>query len=303
MQTPPSDWITTGVFWESDRPILEVADRSGNSRTLPVDPGNWLALDFGTPRRCIGWWRPQTQHRQPCPLDSVLPPSGSSAQCASCGAADPGRTFARGAVLDDGRTHALYLAWFGPRLLKVGTTALERGSNRLAEQGAVAYVWVATGPLPGIRHLEQRVSAAGIAPQQRRRPEKVTAWWSASTAEDRAAELVTAHQLIRDTIPAGTTTPQEADVHDNLARFGLAAVPDRYDEITELAPQATVAGTVIVACGRDLLINLADAGPTLVDSRLLAGRPTLPSSSQRTRGITAETRARPRSSDADETLF
>jgi len=232
-----------------------------------------------------------------------MPLPGASAQCGSCSAADPGRAFARGDVLDDGRAHALYLAWFGPQLLKVGSTALDRGPNRLAEQGAIAYIWVATGSLPGIRHLEQRVSAATIAPQRRRRAEKVTAWWSIGTAEERAAELTTAHRLIHDILPAGRTTPHEPLVHDNLARFGLTSLPHHYDELTALAAEATVAGTVIVACGRDLLINLVDAGPTLVDGRLLAGRPTLPSSSQRTRGITADARTQPRSPDADETLF
>lgn len=255
------------------------------------------------PRRCVGWWLPKAGRRRPCPHNFEVAAAGPVAQCETCSANDPGRAFARDEIHDDGRHHALYLAWFGPQLLKVGMTAVERGADRLAEQGAIAYTWVAAGPRPAVRHLEQRVSAARIAPQRRRRPEKVASWWSPSSADSRAGELVTAHRLIQDLEPADDTMLLEPEVHDNFDRFGLASLPDRYDELTDLTAGATVVGAVLVACGRDLLIDLVGAGPTLVDSRLLAGRPTSPASAGRTAGIVAVARTRPRSPDADETLF
>jgi Protein of unknown function (DUF2797) len=303
VETRPREWINTGVFWDSNRPVLALADRAGNPRDLPVAPGDRVALSLGSPRRCVGWWLPKAGRRRPCPHNLEIASAGPVAQCETCTANDPGRAFARDDIHDDGRHHALYLAWFGPQVLKVGMTAVERGADRLAEQGAIAYLWVATGPRPAIRHLEQRVSAAGIAPQRRRRPVKVASWWSPSSAESRASELVAAHRLIQSLVPADETTLLAQEVHDNFDRFGLASLPHSYDELTDVTTHATVVGAVLVACGRDLLIDLAGAGPTLVDSRLLAGRPTSPASADRTAGIVAVARTRPRSPDADQTLF
>ncbi|MFD7161390.1 DUF2797 domain-containing protein [Kribbella sp. NPDC059898] len=302
MDTRPIEWITTGIFWDSSSPVLALADRAGNPNNVPVAPGDRVAVCLGGPRRCVGWWLPEAGRRRPCPQGREIAAAGGVAQCETCSASDPGRAFARDEIHDDGRRHALYLAWFGPQLLKVGMTAVERGADRLAEQGAIAYVWIGSGSRPAVRHLEQRVSAARIAPQRRRRPEKVTAWWSPSSAASRAGELATARRLVQG-LASDDITPLGPEVHDNFDQFGIASLPDSYDELTDLAADAALVGTVLIACGRDLLIDLVGAGPTLVDSRLLAGRPTSPAIADRTAGIVAVARTRPRSPDADDTLF
>ncbi|MFD6726323.1 DUF2797 domain-containing protein, partial [Streptomyces sp. NPDC060131] len=60
----------------------------------------------------------------------------------------------------DPRPYRVYLAWFGPGLVKVGITAYERGSARLLEQGAVCFSWLGCGPLMAARRTEELLRAA-----------------------------------------------------------------------------------------------------------------------------------------------
>ncbi|CAO0827451.1 hypothetical protein SMICM17S_01872 [Streptomyces microflavus] len=63
-------------------------------------------------------------------------------------------------LLDDPRTYRVYLAWFGPGMVKVGITREERGAARLREQGAVAFTWLGRGPLMAARRTEEVLRAA-----------------------------------------------------------------------------------------------------------------------------------------------
>jgi Protein of unknown function (DUF2797) len=107
----------------------------------------------------------------------------------------------RNAIVDDGRDYALYLAWFGPGLIKVGLTATERGTDRLAEQGALAFTWLGRGRLPAVRAGEQRISASGLAAERHRRQAKLAAWWRLPDRPQRQHEVRTAYQRIIGTVP------------------------------------------------------------------------------------------------------
>ncbi|WP_146058778.1 DUF2797 domain-containing protein, partial [Streptomyces sp. FM008] len=69
------------------------------------------------------------------------------AQCEGCARLDRARSVAADTMADDPRAYAVYLAWFGPGMVKVGITREDRGAARLLEQGAVAFAWLGRGPL------------------------------------------------------------------------------------------------------------------------------------------------------------
>ncbi len=204
-------------------------------------------MDFGwqaaPPRRCVGLWRPATGRRLPCPHRQPIPPDGAGAQCPACAAADPGRALARDHAPDDDREFVLYLAWFGGELFKVGLTAAERGSDRLAEQGALAFTGLARGGWAPIRGLERQTAA-----------------------------VENAHGRIHAGLSwPDTVRPLPCRVSDQVAAFGLDRPPPAsYRPVLGLRPGSTLAGRTLALVGRRLLLNTG-AGHVLADLRLLAG--------------------------------
>jgi hypothetical protein len=194
-------------------------------------------------------------------------------QCAACATATPGRALARDAALgDDGRTYVLYLAWFGPGLLKVGLTAADRGSDRLLEQGAIAWTPLAQGAYTPIRRAERLTATAGLAPERVGGRAKANAWWTLPPTRDRARELATAHAAIT-THPAWPSglAPAPCALADQASQFGLSQpMPASYREVTGLADGVVLAGEIRFIIGRRLLINTA-SGPLLIDMRRAAG--------------------------------
>ena len=183
---------------------------------------------------------------------------------------------ARNVTIDDGRGYALYLAWFGPGLTKVGLTAIARGTDRLAEQGALAFTWLARGNLPTVRAAEHHISASGLAPERRHRRVKLATWWKLPGHTQRHDELCAAYQQIIETVPWPTGLDRVAcTVIDQVELFGLDTLPDSCQEITALASGAVLSGTVRCVIGRDLLLD-TPRGPLLADARLLAGWPLHP---------------------------
>jgi Protein of unknown function (DUF2797) len=235
-----------------------------------------VGYQLGGQRCCIGVWLAQQRRRRPCPFAHPIPPPATRAQCDPCMASDPGQMLARNATPDEGREYALYLAWFGPGLTKVGLTATERGTDRLAEQGALTFTWLARGRLPAVRAGEQRISASGLAPERCQRRTKLTAWWKLPDQTHRQDELHAAYQQITKTVLWPPGLGHEAcAVIDQVDLFGLRALPDSCHEITSLASGAVLSGTVRCTVGRDLLLDTPD-GPLLADTRLLAGWPLHP---------------------------
>ncbi len=239
-------------------------------------PETSLGYQLGGRRCCIGVWLAPRQRRQPCPFSHPILPPTTRAQCDLCAAVDPGQRLARNTTVDDGRDYGLYLAWFGPGLTKVGLTATERGTDRLAEQGALAFTWLAHGRLPVVRAAEQRISASGLAPERRQRRVKLAAWWKLPDETQRRNELGAAYQRIAETVawPAGLDR-EACTVVDHVELFGLDAPPDSCHEITGLSSGAVLRGTVRSVVGRELLLDTPD-GSLLADTRLLAGWPLHP---------------------------
>ncbi len=266
-------WRATGLYWNNRTPGIGLVDPTGTEHIEEVLPGTSLGYQLGGPRCCVGVWLAQQRRRQPCPFLHPILPSATRAQCDPCGTVDPGQMLARNITVDDGRRYALYLAWFGSGLTKVGLTAAERGTDRLAEQGALAFTWLAHGRLPAVRAAEQRISASGLAPQRRRRRVKLAAWWKLPDETQRRDELGAAYQQIIAAVPWPADLDRGAcAVVDQVELFGLDALPDTCQEITGLSSGAVLSGTVRCAVGRDLLLDTPH-GPLLTDTRLLAGWP------------------------------
>lgn len=239
-------------------------------------PGTSLGWRLGGRRRCIGVWLAAQRRRQTCPFSHPILPPATRAQCDPCAAADPGQRLARNATIDDGRDYGLYLAWFGPGVTKVGLTATERGTDRLAEQGALAFTWLAHGRLPAVRAAEQHISASGLAPERRPRRVKLAAWWALPDETQRRDELRAVYQRIAETVAWPASLDRQAcTVVDHVELFGLGTPPDYCQEITGLSSDAVMRATVRSVVGRELLLDTPD-GPLLADTRLLAGWPLYP---------------------------
>jgi hypothetical protein len=180
---------------------------------------------------------------------------------------------ARDAALgDDGREYLLYLAWFGPGLVKVGLTAADRGRDRLLDQGAIAFTPLASGPYTPIRQAERLTAASGLAAERISGRAKVTAWWTLPPAHERAALIAATYAKILTAVPwPGRVQLQPCSVTDQARDFGLDMfTPQDYDEATGLSDRAVLAGQIRLVVGRHLLLETA-GGMLLADMRRAAG--------------------------------
>lgn len=266
-----------------------MTDAGGREASRPVVLGERFGVHISGARVCVGVRRHVAGGSvRGCPFQARLPATGAGAQCDACAAADPGRMLARDATVDP-RPFRLYLACFGKGPLKVGISAAERGSERLLEQGALAFTWLAEGTHPTIRATEAAVSGAGIAVERRRRDSKPAGWWHPGTAAERRDTLLTAAQKAHSlgTWPTGAQ-PVLPTVVDQLGLFGLGPaagpaagtgpLPRQLDDIDQLREGAHVVGRVRAVAGTEVLLDHADQ--TLVlGGRTLAGWPISPTTS------------------------
>jgi uncharacterized protein DUF2797 len=307
-------WRSTGLHWEAAAATLTAAPfdpatgRAGGAehRRL-LAPGQHLGWRLVGPRRCVGIW--SGAERIACPAGTPIAEAGTDAQCRACASGDKGRALARDAITDD-RTFALYLAWFGPEMVKVGITAEDRGRDRLLEQGAIAYTLLATGPHTSIRQAERAVAASGLATERISAQAKANAWWTLPDAAKRAEHLAAIHTAIvsrmswpERTIPAG------CQIVDQAADFALTRPPPAsYAELTAAAHGSVLAGQITAIIGRRLLLD-TPTGPLLADMRRIAGWqlvPTAPDSGHLAKptGLAMVLRDRPRADhDNQDPLF
>lgn len=243
-----------------------------------------LAVEPGAERVCLGVWR--SGRWTPCPRARTLPPQARHDQCEECAALDRSRSVAADTRLDDPRPYALYLAWFGPGLCKVGITAAERGSARLLEQAAICFSFLGRGPLMAARRAESVLGTALGVPDRVTAAKKRAARDVPSSPDVRHAEL----RAVRDAAFAvpdwrDTLTPCPFEVVDHAAVFGLEPGPPRpAAAVTGLQPGTALGGTVEAVAGSDLYVRLpgAPGDVVLLDAHLVSGWP-----------LTAATQGRP----------
>lgn len=167
----------------------------------------------------------------------------------------------------------LYLAWFGAELFKVGITAAERGTDRLAEQGAIAFTGLARGPLTPIRTAEHRAALAGHARERITWPTKIAHWWKLPDLAGRQDVLTAAHARIQQTGDwPPTIEPLPCRVVDQVALFGLdASPPPSYRRLVHIRAGSRLAGHVTALVGRQLLLDTGTGGHVLADLQMTAG--------------------------------
>ncbi|MFI9050682.1 DUF2797 domain-containing protein [Streptomyces sp. NPDC053427] len=240
----------------------------------PLPAGKVLAFAARGERRCLGVRR--GGRRTVCPYAAVLDGAGAKDQCASCAQLDRSRSVAADTMADDPRPYGVYLAYFGPGLLKVGITAAERGPARLVEQGAVAYAWLGRGPLMAARRAEALLGSALAVPDRFGKAAKRAARGALPPVGDRIAELARLHGAACG-LPGWPETlePVGFACHDHTELFGLDRIPAEVAELGAPAAGAEIVGEVVAGVGADVYLRLRGGGEqegtAVLDLRVLSG--------------------------------
>ena len=262
-------WRCSGLRWSADGPAL--AWDGGRRSALTWGKRVAFGVAEGGVRTCAG------ARGHACPLRAVVPGRSTGARCEECARLDRAHSVAADTIADDPRPYHVYLAWFGPGMTKVGITALERGSARLLEQGAVCFTWLGAGPLMAARRTEELLRAALRVPDRIPYGDKraVRSALPASAAE-RAAEVEDLHARAV-ALPGWpeSLTREPCQPVDHAGVFGLGDLPDAVGEVTELVAGGVVSGRLVAAAGPDLHVETG-GGVVVVDTRLMAGWELVP---------------------------
>ncbi|WP_420707176.1 DUF2797 domain-containing protein [Streptomyces sp. NRRL S-1448] len=240
------------------------AERDEERESL-LPAGKRLAFAAQGERRCLGVRR--AGRWLVCPYAAVLDGESARDQCARCAQLDRSRSVAADTMADDPRPYAVYLAYFGPGLLKVGITAAERGPARLVEQGAVAYAWLGRGPLMAARRAEALLGSALAIPDRFTKAAKRAARGALPEVPERCAELAQLHARARRL--GGwpeTLEPVEFAFTDHTELFGLDRVPAGAAVLGGLTAGAEIVGEVLAGVGSDVYLRLAGGDEGAVGS-------------------------------------
>ncbi|WP_436985290.1 DUF2797 domain-containing protein [Streptomyces sp. enrichment culture] len=273
-------WKCSGLRWSAEGPVL-VWD-GGRRSALPR--GRRVAFGVAPEgvRTCVG------ARGHACPVGAVVPARSTGARCEECARLDRAHSVAADTLADDPRPYHVYVAWFGPGMVKVGITAVERGSARLLEQGAVCFSWLGAGPLMAARRTEELLRAALRVPDRIPCAQKRAVRAALpGTAAERAGELTALHA--RAVALAGWPESLEREpleVVDHVGVFGLAGAPPAVGEVGQLAAGGVVGGELVAAAGPDLHLS-TEAGVVVLDTRLMTGWPLVPAPG---RGLTVPVR-------------
>ncbi|RSS81341.1 DUF2797 domain-containing protein [Streptomyces sp. WAC06614] len=264
-------WRCTGLRWSEGHPAIGWYAEGRGERLSVLAYGQGLAFAGSGARHCPGVRR--AGRRTPCPTAAVVPGRAGGAQCAGCARLDRSFSVAADTHAADPRPYRVYLAWFGPGLVKVGITAEERGAARLLEQGAVTWTWLGRGPLMAARRTEELLRAALGVPDRISYGRKRAVRGRLPAADRRATEVAALHGSAADLAgwPESLERLPCAPV-DHAEAFGLDGLPRPERELVEMTPGGVVAGRLAGAAGPDL--HLADG--LVVDTRLLVGWALVP---------------------------
>ncbi|MDX2680967.1 DUF2797 domain-containing protein [Streptomyces soliscabiei] len=262
-------WKCAGLRWSAEGPVL----MWDGGRRSPLSWGKRVAFEVaeGGVRRCVG------ARGHACPRGVVVSGRSTGGRCEECGRLDRAHSVAADRVADDPRPYRVYLAWFGPGLVKVGITGVERGSVRLLEQGAVCFTWLGVGPLMATRRTEELLRAALRVPDripyaQKRAVRAVLP----DTEEERAREI---REVYEQAVELGgwpeSLERAPCQPVDHVRAFGLVEAPPALGEVSELVAGGSVSGELVAAAGPDLHLA-APGGVVVLDTRLLRGWELVP---------------------------
>ncbi|WP_432117372.1 DUF2797 domain-containing protein [Streptomyces sp. bgisy032] len=258
-------WRCSGLRWSAeDGPVL-VWD-GGRRSALTWGKRVAFGVAEGGVRTCVG------ARGHACPVRAAVPGRSTGARCEECARLDRAHSVAADTIADDPRPYHVYLAWFGPGMLKVGITARERGSARLLEQGAVCFSWLGVGPLMAARRAEELLRAALGVPDRIPYAEKRAVRSALPGGEaERAAEITEVHgRAVALAAWPESLARLPLRVVDHVGVFGLEDVPGAVGEVSELAAGWAVGGELVAAAGPDLHLA-TERGVVVIDTRLMAG--------------------------------
>ncbi|MFG3080494.1 DUF2797 domain-containing protein [Streptomyces parvulus] len=260
-------WKCAGLRWSAEGPVLRWA--GGRSSALARGRRVAFAVAEAGVRTCVG------ARGNACPLRAAVPGRSTGARCEECARLDRAHSVAADTIADDPQPYRVYLAWFGPGLVKVGITARARGAARLLEQGAVCFSWLGCGPLMAARRTEELLRAALGVPDRIPYAHKraVRAALPGDQAE-RTAEIAELHA--RAVALGGwpeSLTPEPFEGVDHADVFGIGD-PDRFPaavgEVAELVAGGAIGGGLVAAAGPDLHLA-TERGVVVLDTRLMTG--------------------------------
>ncbi|TRV80453.1 DUF2797 domain-containing protein [Streptomyces sp. 130] len=263
------DWQCTGLRWPEGSEGPALGWRKGaRTRASALVYGTEFGFRASGERRCSG------ARGNACPLGAVVPVTSTGGRCPECGRLDRAHSVAADTVPDDPRTYRVYLAWFGPGMVKVGITAEERGAARLREQGAVVFSWLGRGPLMAARRAEEVLRAALGVPDRIPYARKREVRAALPDRAERVAEVAALHGGAAALEGAGWPEALERlpfAAVDHAEVFGLGEVSGPVRAVTGLVDGGAVAGRLVAAAGPDLHLDAGGQGLVVVDTRLMTG--------------------------------
>lgn len=259
-------WRCGGLRWSPGGGELVWRDGARERRSA-LAYGRELGFRAVGQRHCAG------VRGQVCPLGAVVGGRSTGGQCPDCARLDRSRSVAADTVADDPQPYTVYLAWFGPGMVKVGITAEARGSARLLEQGAVVFTRLGRGPLMAARRTEELLRTALGVPDRVPYAAKRAVRATLPTDEVERAEEVRELYGRAVALAGWPESLERADFEpvDHVGVFGLAGTPPVTAVIAELVDGGSVAGRLVAAAGPDLHLECGDGGVLVLDTRLARG--------------------------------
>jgi hypothetical protein len=252
-----------GFSWKNGeilRPQLELQQLPGVETQL-IDLTvpfrfNWV---LSAERYCIGWMDQTGRH--PCGKANVL--ENNHDQCFEC----ENKTGFKSASWFGGapndymqellkQDHYIYLAFFPPNIIKVGTAAAQRRYKRLMEQDALLAMFIAQADGFNIQKLEHYISKELNYPESVSSKHKYK-FISQKIAAAKAVEMlesacrqITA-KVERSQYATWLISPQVVDQTENPFVF----YPELEQRITELKAVGSLAGDFVGLRGKYLLLR------------------------------------------------
>ena len=256
-------WRCAGLRWDDGVPVLGWEGGRGSALTRGKRVA--FAVAEGGVRTCVG------ARGHGCPARASVPARSTGARCEDCARLDRMHSVAADTAADDPQPYHVYLAWFGPGMVKVGITAVRRGPARLLEQGAVSFSWLGRGPLMSARRAEELLRAALRVPDRIPYAGKRAVRAALPPARERAAELAELHAravALGGWPEALERAPFRAVDHGGV--FGLDGLPRTDAVVEEMTAGGVVSGDLLAAAGPDLHLA-TEHGCVVLDTRLMTG--------------------------------